>query len=125
VGAASHADARLATLYSEAGDDTAATEAVFRVWATVDDERSWVRGTERAFAKWMIRLLQRQGRFLDAVPVWEWMAAHRLADEDWYDLHTFFGRMGAAGLEQEAKDFFRRAEAIHEEAEQETAGQSG
>jgi hypothetical protein len=110
----SHADVRLAFAYSNLGGSEDAGDAIVRAWSSVGDEGSWLRGQEAWIARWMIGHLQRAGRFAEAKPAWEWLAAHGLAEDDWYTLHRFVGAMAVAGSVDEAQSLFHRIEELED-----------
>jgi hypothetical protein len=110
----SHADTRLAFAYTNVGRDADAGDAIVRAWSSVGDDESWLRGREAPTARWMIDHLQRGGRFVEAQPAWEWLAAHGLVEADWYTLHRFVGAMAVAGLVKEAQSLFHRIEQLED-----------
>ena len=121
VSVASHADVRLAFAYTSVGNATAAADAVLRAWATVGDENSWVHPLSASTARWIIRCLERDGRFVDAMPVWERLASNGFVDSDWLVLHKFVGAMAAVDLGDDAKYLFYRVEETVERAAQKAA----
>jgi tetratricopeptide (TPR) repeat protein len=108
----SDADAQLAFVLLHAGRIEGAADAALRAWATVEAADSWLAGSETVFARWTIRCLVRANRLMDTLPVWEWLFSHGPDGSEWRNLMEFVGRMGAAGLDQEAVELFERVEGI-------------